>query len=218
MTSHPADSLPIAQRLALSYAPARARDACLTLFLLDNRLADIMRQRSEIIIAQMKLAWWRDRLSEDPRAWPQGEPLLARLQQWSAAPGDLLPLVNGWERLLADDLTASAMHEFAQGRALAWQALGAVSAGGGGAQHVQQAAHEWALADLALNLGTAEEAQAARTLALAGPWQAKALPRAVRPLAVLRGLSRRALDRGSTEVLDGPGAALLALRIGLTGR
>lgn len=210
------DTLPIAQRLALSYTPANARDDCLTLLLLDNRLAGILRQRSEIIIAQMKLAWWRDRLGEPPEAWPLGEPLLERLRQWKGAPADLTPLVNGWERLLADDLNTPALAEFADGRALAWQALAAGHAPNEPSEKVHVAAREWALTDLAIHLGNQEEAQAATRLAEGAT--SAVLPRQLRALAVLRGLSRRALNRGSREVLDGPMAMLAALRIGLTGR
>ncbi len=214
MTQPDPHQLPLAQRLALSYAPRVARPSVQTLMLLDNRLAAILRAGGEPVIAQIKLAWWRDRLSENPNTWPTGEPLLERLRQWPADPAQLLPLVNGWEGLLAEELTMAAIEDFAQGRALAWAAL--VPAGQ--ADAVTAAARAWALADLALNLGNGDEAGAARRLALAGRPQTTRLPRAFRPLAVLRALSRRALERGSAEVLDGPLAGLIALRIGLTGR
>lgn len=211
----PASSeLPLADRLALSYAPAGRRAAAQALLLLDHRLAAILRQGGEPVIAQIKLAWWRDRLSESPVAWPTGEPLLAALRQWPADPATLVPLVNGWEALLGEELTMSAIEDFAQGRALAWAALAPAGQG----RAVAAVAREWALADLALNLGNEAEAGAARRLVLAGRQRGGRLPRAVRPLAVLHALSRRALERGSGELLDGPMAGLIALRIGLTGR
>ena len=151
------EGLAIVQRLALSYAPKAARESVLTLMLLDNRLASILRNRSEAIIAQMKLAWWRDRLAQDPADWPIGEPLLERLRVWDASPRELSPLVDGWERLLADDLTISALEEFAEGRARAWQALSPETAEHSAIGH---AARQWALADLALHLDTDEEADA----------------------------------------------------------
>lgn len=206
--------LPISQRLALSYAPAAARAAVRALLLLDNRLATILRQGGEPVMAQIKLAWWRDRLGENPQLWPKGEPLLEALRQWPADPAQLLPLVNGWEGLLGEELTIAAIEEFAQGRALAWAALVPEARRGA----VMAAARAWALGDLALNLGQAEEAGAARRLALASKGQTTRLPRAVRPLAVLGVLTRRALERSSGELLDGPRAGLLALRIGLFGR
>ena len=45
-----------------------------------------------------------------------------------------------------------------------------------------------------------------------------ALPRALRPLAVLAGLAHRSLARGGTALLGGPGAMLYAMRVGITGR
>lgn len=214
MTQTDPDILSLEQRLALSYAPTGSRAAVLTLLALDNRLAAILRQGGEPVIAQIKLAWWRDRLEESPEAWPKGEPLLESLRQWPADPAQLLPLVNGWEGLLGEDLTVAAIEDFATGRALAWQALAPAGQGG----TVAATARDWALSDLALNLGTAAEAAAARRLALAGKVRHQRLPRSLRPLAVLHALTRRALERGSSQVLDGPRAMLLALRIGLTGR
>jgi phytoene synthase len=40
----------------------------------------------------------------------------------------------------------------------------------------------------------------------------------LRPLAVLSGLARRSLARGGSPLLDGPGAMLLAVRLGIAGR
>jgi hypothetical protein len=44
------------------------------------------------------------------------------------------------------------------------------------------------------------------------------LPRTLRPLTVLTGLARRSLGRGGAPLLDGPRAALLAMRLGIAGR
>ncbi|MFC3096454.1 hypothetical protein [Alteraurantiacibacter palmitatis] len=208
-------ALPLGLRLALAYAPSAAlREAMLTLLLLDQRLAAILRQGGEPVIAQIKLAWWRDRLGEAPAHWPAGEPLLERLRAWPAKPKELVPLVDGWEALLGEDLTLSAMEQFAAGRAAGWQALGTAVE----ADAIGRAARDWALADLALHLGRDDEAEAARRLVLGDRGPALRLGRAVRPLAVLRALSRRALARRAAELIDGPGALLAALRSGLTGR
>ncbi|WP_136693144.1 hypothetical protein [Alteraurantiacibacter aquimixticola] len=210
-----AEMLPLVQRLALTYAPVSARETILTLLLLDNRLASILQQRGEAMIAQIKLAWWRDRLGENPESWPQGEPLLARLSSLPFAPASLGPLVDGWEVLLAEELSPAGLHEFAKGRVLVWSQLA------DGAE-VSRAAGQWALADLAINLGEGEERDRVQRMALDYPGEAQAttqpLPRKLRSLAVLHRLTLRALEKGSREVLDGPAAGLLALRIGLTGR
>jgi phytoene synthase len=212
------EGLPLVQRLALSYAPAAARADTLTLLALDARLAEIVRRRSEVLLAQLKLAWWRDRLREDPAQWPAGEPLLARLAGWRGQLEGLGELVNGWEALLAETLAAADMRAFAAGRAAAWSALARQLGQPGSADAAMQAAREWALADLALHLGAWPDAELAREVTLAEPWRRPGLPRSLRPLAMLHGLVGRAVRRGSRDQLDAPSAGLLALRIGLLGR
>ena len=205
------ESLPLAHRLALSYAPAAARGPTLALLALEARLAGIVRAGGEPVLAQIKLAWWRDRLGEPLASWPQGEPLLALLACWPGDPAGLVPVVDGWEALLADTLDAPA---HAQGRAAGWGAL----AGGLGCADPARAAQGWALADLALHLADGAEREQALALARALDWHAPRLPRALRPLAVLHGLAGRALRRGAGELLDGPGALFAALRLGIAGR
>lgn len=216
MATNLIETLDVPERLALSYAPPGTREDILTLLLLDARMASILRNRGEPIITQIKLAWWRDRLRENPAAWPSGEPLLARLTQWMASVSELIPLVDGWEALLADSLTHEAIDEFAHGRARAWQALAA--AHGCDRAEADRAARDWSLVDLAIHIGTEQDAARVRTQALEQNWRRPALPRALRPLLVLHRLAGRALRRGSRELLDGPGAGLVALRVGVTGR
>lgn len=122
--------------------------------------------------------------------------------------------------MLAQTLAAGDISAFADGRVAGWSALaGEPGAAGGGGGAITCMARQWALADLALHLSARPEAGLARGLALEGGRERPArLPRALRPLAVLRGLTLRALRRGSCEVLDGPGAMIAALRIGLAGR
>lgn len=211
-------TLALPQRLALAYAPQRSRADIATLWQLDSRLAGILQSRGEALIAQIKLAWWRDRLAEDPQAWPVGEPLLQLLRNGKVPPRAYLPLVDGWERLLDDNLTAATVREFAAGRAAAWRAVAEAAGAGGAVEAVDQAVREISYLDLALHLGDEAEAKAARQLALACKWHRPQLPRALRPLAVLHALSARALQSGTHDLLDGPRAGLLALRIGLFGR
>ncbi|RIV88800.1 squalene/phytoene synthase family protein [Aurantiacibacter zhengii] len=216
MSSDLVETLPLANRLALSYAPRTCREDVLALLALDARLAGIVRGDGEPIIAQMKLAWWRERLAQDPQDWPLGEPLLALLRAGKLDTTALQPLVDGWEALLADALDETVVEAFAAGRTALWQTLAA--AHGGSSADVAQAAREQAMTDLALNLGTREEAGTARDLANAQKWQRSRLPAPLRPLAILHGLSRRALQRGAEELLDGPGAMAAVLRLGILGR
>jgi len=192
-------------RLALAYAPAGARDRWLTLLALDARLAGVVRTAREPMLAQIKLAWWRERLAGDPAGWPKGEPLLARLAGW-ADPAGLAPLVDGWEALLAEPPVDAAT--FAAGRATALTVLAREL--GSDPALVEPFAHDWALADLALE----SEASAIAPV----PPASGSLPRTLRPLAVLAGVTRRAAARGGAPALYPPGAWLTAVRIGLFGR
>ncbi|MEO5707393.1 MAG: hypothetical protein ABIT10_07715 [Alteraurantiacibacter sp.] len=210
--------LPLPQRLALAYAPRGSRADIAAQWQLDSRLAAILQSRGDPLIAQIKLAWWRDRLGEDPAVWPRGEPLLEMLRKAKVPPRAYLPLVDGWERLLDEDLTVHTVHEFAAGRAAAWAAVAETAGAGGAEEAVAQAAREISYLELAQHLGNEAEARAARQVALACKWHRPHLPRALRPLAVIHGLSARALQAGTRDLLDGPRAGLLALRIGLFGR
>lgn len=206
--------MPPLARLALAYAPAPARDDWLTLLVLDARLAGIVRSAREPMLAQLRLAWWRDRLNSDPSTWPQGEPLLAALAPWGGAAAGLAALVDGWEALLGDGpLDSDALDAFARGRAAAIAAL-AVQLG---AEPQDAAASRWALADLALHLGDRAERETALALLGAAPVAGK-VPAALRPLAILGGLSERALRKGAGEALSGPGALFAAIRLGIIGR
>lgn len=197
-----AEGLSPLARLALAYAPAGAREHWLTLLALDARLEKIVRTAREPMLAQLKLAWWRDRLSADPAGWPKGEPLLARLAGWSD-PVALVALVDGWEELLGEPPVDAAA--FAAGRAAAATALAReLGADGVGVEPVARA---WALADLVLaGEGIIPEVPP------------RGLPRAMRPLAVLAGVTLRAARKGSGDALYTPGAWLRAVRIGLFGR
>ena len=211
------ETLPLPQRLALSYAPRKARAATLALLALDTRLAGIIRTGGEPVIAQMKLAWWRERLGQAPADWPVGEPLLALLRECGIDATRLVPLVDGWEMLLADDLGRSELTAFARGRALGWAAVSDGTGQSAPLAPVEKAGREWALLDLARHLDSEEEAtRALEAAAITGRAGAR-LPREVRSLAVLHSLSLRAYRRGSSELLDGPGAMAAALRSGLLG-
>ena len=168
------------------------------------------------MLAQLKLAWWRDRLSADPEGWPKGEPLLARLATWGGSARGLVALVDGWEALLGEQpLPAADLSTFAAGRADAMAALAARL--GADRDPVQAASRRWALADLALHRGDSQERMEAVRILDAETTAGRIGP-AMRPLAVLAGLSTRAIRNDAREALYGPGALLWAIRLGLAGR
>lgn len=167
----------------------------------------MVRTAREPILAQLKLAWWRDRFGADPATWPKGEPLLARFRSWQDRSG-LSALVDGWEALLEDEPHSPLVSEsFAHGRAAAMSAL-ALQIGESAAE-AADTARRWALAERAV-------AGVPPGAAFSEGSRAR-LPRAMRPLAVVAGLYLRAARRGDAEVLSGPGALLAAIRLGMTG-
>lgn len=210
------DAIPVEQRLALAYARPADKPLMLGIFLLDTRLAATVRGGREPVLAQIKLAWWREQLAKPAGDRPAGEPLLAMLAPLADEGAALGRLVDGWEQLLGDSpLPPSALEEFAAGRGAAFGALARALSLPEAAAAAQRAGRGWAAADLAVKLGQAQERAAALDLAAAHDWGRMALPRRLRPLQVLHGLARR--RRGQGPLLDGPGALLAATRIGLLG-
>lgn len=211
------DELPAERRLALAYAPAAFRTDNLAVFLLDLRLSRLVAQRREPLLTQVRLAWWRDRLSEEPSGFHQDEPLLSLLEDWGPLRTRLTVLVDGWEALLIDPpITDPAIDLFAQGRGQAFAALAERCGAPDFAREAHRAASNWALADLAANSSDPVEADHVHSIAAAADWQRPRLPRALRPLAVLHGLaSRRRNKDGETRTVAD---FFVAMRLGIFGR
>jgi phytoene synthase len=92
--------------------PREERSALTALWKLEARLFQLVAERREVMLAQIKLAWWRERLAQvadDPAALPKGEPLLAELaQHWCGRP-TLAPLADAYEAIMiAEDMDALA--------------------------------------------------------------------------------------------------------------
>ena len=211
------ETLPLPQRLALAYAPARARTAALHLLAFDARLGQALRAASEPIMAQMRLAWWRDQLNREPSTREASDALLLGLARFDAQRDRLIALVDGWEALLAEDFGEEAARTFASARAQSWLALARHLGVEGRTEAILLAGQRWALADLAAGLSDPDERAAVSALARGDNAYVK-LPRLLRPLAVLDGLARRSLAKGGAPLLDGPLGGLAAMRIGLLGR
>ena len=185
------DELPPLLRLAVAYAPAPARPPWTALVLLDHRLSRAVTGASSPLLAQLKLAWWRDRMRAPASSWPAGEPLLAALAQFDRERAALESLVDAWEGLIGDEAGAPEMAVLGDARA------GAVA---GLARTLNCVADPAAMAALA---------QRWSLPGLPQPVSAR-LPRALRPLLILANLPRP--DEA------GPLALLRILRLGLFGR
>lgn len=213
------DALPLPQRLALSYAPARVRGPTAALFALDARLAQAVRHQREPAVAQLRLAWWRDLFAQVPEMRPSGEPLVAHLAIWRQQDAALAALVDGWEHLISDqNLSIEAIRAFAQGRVEAFRGLERLVGTESGPDAVAVAARRWALGDLAAGLTSLIERDMVIKEARSLGSRPVSLPRELRPLAVLDGLARRVIARGGGAMFAGPGSIVQAFRIGIVGR
>src|SRR3546814_1488089 len=128
--------------------------------------AGLRRHSRAPMLAQLRLAWWRESMGRDHHEGPEGEPLLAALRSWNGGHKALTALVDGWEALTGPaPLPPEALRPMAQGRAEAFAALAHVL----DREHESRAAYRlgypWVLADLAMRLGNAPERAAALSLA-----------------------------------------------------
>jgi 15-cis-phytoene synthase len=203
--------LPPLSRLALAYAPSAARPVWLGVLALDARLAGVVRDAREPLIGQIRLAWWRERLAEEAKSWPVGEPLLALLRGWEGTHGPLGEMVDGWEIMLGEPpLEKESLLAAAEGRA-AGLAAAAVRLGFPERREaVRYMGRRWALADFLANLSDPRERSEVETLLAETGAATPELPKALRPVTVLTGVGA---NRGAPLV-----RLLRAVRLGIFGR
>lgn len=203
--------------LALAWQPAPSRPAFACLLRLDDRLARAVGRASEPVLAQVRLAWWRERLGDLHQSGPGGEPLLTAIHQhWGAASNELAALVDGWEELAGQaPLSSEAIGAFAAGRGEAMAAFARLVGEGDHAAAAGAAGRLWALADFAVFVSDETERGRARDIARPIP-EPSLRVRGLRGVAVLGGLARQALSRGG-RVGEGRRAALAAMRLGMFG-
>lgn len=205
-------------RLAIASARAGDRSAWAALLALDETLGRTVARAREPMLAQIKLAWWRERLTAGLQE-AQDDPLLAAVAQaFGQDRPALAALVDAWEQLLAPPpLARAALESFADGRAkcvvlLATRLCGAEAAG------ARDEARLWALVDFAEHCSSGAEADDAMALARSLAGRRAALDRRLRPLAVLGGLARRAARSGRRTMLGDRLSPFVAARIALSGR
>lgn len=171
------------------------------------------------MLAQLRLAWWRDMLDKPQEQWPRGEPLLAQLRETGHDPRPLISMVDGWEALLSEPQPRdTAIAACVAGRASGWAWLGSLAGRALPAEDIATAGSEWALTDLAGWAGDTEARAVFARMADEYPWTKRAWSPALRPLAILHGLALRARRRRSLTVLDGPASLAIAMRLGILGR
>ena len=211
--------LPTAQRFALAYAPAAVRADVLTVLALDTRLAGVVRAAREPVLAQLRLAWWREALQDAAAGTIRAEPLLGRLESWREETAALIALVDGWEAMLANDGSGTAGPlAMAEGRGNAFAALARVLQHADCAGEAQRAAIGWSLVDQAGRTRDPDHSAATLALARARVECRPRLPRVMRSLAVLHGLARRAAARRQGDLFGSSGALFAGIRLGIIGR
>lgn len=168
-------------RLAIVYARGDLRDAFALLLLLDERLAGVVSRSTEPLIAQMKLAWWRESLLAAPEKRPKGEPIFEQLREIGLS--DPVPalqkLVDAWGMLLAEDeWTAPIVHEFAAARSDA--VFGSYAEWAGFTGDILTIGRQWVVNDMVQRFGD----RVPDTATFANPEAARSVPRALSILAL----------------------------------
>lgn len=218
MTSN--NALPPEIAVALGYARPTERPVFAAILQFDRALGSAVGQASEMLVGQLRLAWWRDALMTNAEHMPRGNPILDELvRALGPALPQLVPLVDGWEALLvAQPLDEAALGAHTDGRISAWLATSRVIGPCDDLDAVANAARLWSLADLAANLSDPVERTRVVEFAMRYVRLPARLSASMRPLAVLAELARRAITQGGAPLMADRTAALVALRCGLFGR
>ena len=203
-------------RLILAYAKPAERRHYALLFALDSRLADIVRSSTEILIAQMKLTWWRDILTTPDAEKPVGEPLVEMIKDPGLKPVQieaLQTLIDGWETVLDDfpweDRIFSSYAD-KRGRGFFGFIYPHLSA------EIEKASENWALWDFARHCS--DEKMRGQAFSRVVGVKMPSFDRSGRPLSILCKLVERDAKKA---VLSGdlynPGTAVRIVWHGITG-
>ena len=204
--AHGALNLTPVQNLALTYANSDVKAPFALLMAFDSRLADVVLTSSEPMIAQLKLAWWRDALSAARDKRPKGEPMLALLSEIESAervkgvPSDMLSLVDAWEILSVQE--DAQLEHFSDHRGDAVFKSFARWNGAAVTQDIEMAGRRWSLADMMARTGRSDISVSPQPVRLSRP---------LRPLTIL--------ERGAVGELQSgrQGAGFSLLWHALTG-
>ena len=169
------------------------------------------------MLAQMRLAWWRDELAKPVELRPTGDAVLDAIgKHWSGMEASLSALVDGWELLLVEPpLHEHVARDFVAKRAEPFTAF-ADMAGLSTTEDARQAGMIWAAMDASIHASDTGERDVFHSFA--SETDLPSLPRTLRGVTVLAGLAKRAAERGDPALMTGRSGALVALRLGIFGR
>lgn len=200
-----------AERLALSYAPRAVRAPLVATFAFDAALQRAALAKSEPVLAQVRLAWWRDACTR-LHAAATHPALLALGENWTGSTKPLLDLVDAWEEFAVSEASfVNAAEKVAEARAIMLAQAVQRSAD----QKAQAATRCWTFHGLAARISEPSNRETMLERACAEPGET--LPRSLRPLAVLAGLARRSACRGGGPLLGDRLSPLAAMRLGILG-
>lgn len=210
-------ALPAELRLAVAHTPSAHREALAAMFTFDAMLGRVVAQAREPLLAQVRLAWWRDRLREVEPDAPAKDPLLRSLRVlWRGEEAALSTLVDRWEEVLGEDgLGLTALKGLSAARAECFARFAAIARSSGDAA-VERAGRRWAFVDLAFRSENEEICERALDIA-ASIAPTGRLARSLRGITILDALASRSSVRRE-PILSGRVAPLVALRVGMTGR
>ena len=204
--------LPTWANLVLAYSDDRLSVPLRDLIAFDLRLTMVFTQVKEPALAQIRLAWWRDQfnrvIADDQRSPP--DPLLASLiQSWRGEHQALIDLIDGWESLLVgppeDPLSLSS---FENANASAFSSLASIAEREQAATDAAMHGRLWGrakLLQLGLEIRTGSEIPLPR------------IPRTLRSLFIIGGLSSRAIFKGGQPLFGDRFSPIVAMRLGLVG-
>ncbi len=213
------------QRLVFAYAPAKHRAVYSAIFAFDNRCAAILRGTNEVMLGQMRLAWWRDVIGKPVADRPQGDPVLGALSAMEEQGFDLdilVPIIDAWELLLVnEELTHEQIDGYTTQRGgTIFSVIGRHVASSRHFDAIGYAGNIWALWDLARH-SIDDDIRMALVDRLKSEQQTVAelkFPRGLRPLSILLKLAGQDLKRGDVDMpIMRPATAVQIIWHGVTG-